>query len=165
MRTFALFAAFCLRLAAPAEAANLVEVKEPARIAEAFSPRASLRVMNVWATWCVPCVEEMNDLRTIDATFGPEVSIVGVSLDDMIPGDRAATRRKVIAFLDQKQISYSNIYYSGSNEALADALRFSGEIPITIVYDRNGRELWRQQGKLDRRKTIAEIRKLLRRTR
>ena len=164
MRAFALFAAFCLSLT-PTQAANLVEVKEPARIADAFSPRSSLRLMNVWATWCVPCVEEMNDLRAIDATFGPEVSIVGVSLDDMIPGDRAATRRKVVAFLDQKKINYSNVYYSGNNDALADALRFSGEIPITIVYDRNGHELWRQQGKLDRQKTIAEIRKLLRRTR
>jgi len=165
MRAFAPFAAFCLSLAAPVEAANLVEVKEPVRIADAFSSRASLRVMNIWATWCVPCVEEMTDLRAIDATFGPEVSIVGVSLDDMIPGDRAAARRKVVTFLNQKKIGYSNIYYSGNNDALANTLRFSGEIPITIVYDRNGRELWRQQGKLDRQKTIAEIRKLLRRTR
>ena len=164
MRTCVLFAAFCLSLAA-ADAAKLVEVKEPARIADAFSPSASLRVINVWATWCVPCAEEMNDLRAIDATFGPEVSIIGVSLDDMIPGDRATTMRKVVTFLDQKKIGYSNFYYSGNSDALADALRFSGEIPITIVYDRNGHELWRQQGKIDRRKTIAAIRKLLRRTR
>ena len=154
-----------LLLASTASAANLRDVKDPAKIKDVFPPAAKLRVVNVWATWCVPCVEEMNDLRAIDATFGPEVSIVGVSLDDMIPGDRAATRRKVVAFLDQKKINYSNVYYSGNNDALADALRFSGEIPITIVYDRNGHELWRQQGKLDRRKTIAEIRKLLRRTR
>jgi thiol-disulfide isomerase/thioredoxin len=164
MLACALFAAFCLSVV-PTRAANLVEVKDPAGIAAAFPAGASVRVMNVWATWCVPCVEEMNDLRAIDATFGPEVSIVGVSLDDMIPGDRAATRSKVVTFLNQKKISYRNIYYSGNNDALADTLRFSGEIPITIVYDRNGRELWRQQGKLDRQKTIAEIKKLLRRTR
>jgi thiol-disulfide isomerase/thioredoxin len=164
MRTFALFAAFCLSVATT-RGATLVELREPARIADVFAPTARLRVMNVWATWCVPCVEEMSDLLAISDTFGTQVSIVGVSLDDMIPGDRAATRRKVSMFLDQKHISYPNIYYSGNSDALADALRFNGEIPITIIYDRRGRELWRQQGKIDRQKTIAEIRTLLRRNR
>jgi hypothetical protein len=83
----------------------------------------------------------------------------------MIPADRAATKRKVETFLDQKKIRYGNIYYSGNSDALADSLRFNGEIPITIIYDRSGRELWRQQGKIDRQKTAAEIRKLLRRNR
>jgi hypothetical protein len=86
-----------------------------------------------------------------------------VSLDDMIPADRSSTKQKVIAFLDGNRIRFPNVYYRGSSDALADYLRFSGEIPITIIFDRNGRELWRQQGKLDRQKTIAEIRKLLRR--
>ena len=162
MRTFALFAAFCLSACSSA-AAKLVEIREPARIVDAFAPAASLRVVNVWATWCVPCVEEMSDLRAIGDIFGTQVSIVGVSLDDMIPADRAATRQKVAAFLDQKRISYSNLYYSGKSDALADALQFNGEIPITIIYDRRGRELWRRQGKIDRQKTIAEIKKLLRR--
>jgi thiol-disulfide isomerase/thioredoxin len=148
-----------------AGAANVVEVKEPSRIAASFSPRAALRVVNVWATWCVPCVEEMADVRAIGEAFGTQVSLVGISLDDMIPGDRAATKRKVAGFLDQKKISYINLYYSGNSDALASALRFSGEIPITIVYDRRGRELWRKQGKLDRQETIGQIRKLLGRNR
>ena len=161
MRAFAPFAAFCLSVATAAAAANLVELKEPAKIADSFSAKAPVRVVNVWATWCVPCVEEMNDLRTISNTFGTQVSLVGVSMDDMIPGDRAVTKRKVINFLDQKQITYTNIYYRGNSDALGDQLRFNGEIPITIVYDRTGREVWRQQGKLDRERAIAQIRKML----
>ena len=164
MRTYALFAVFCLS-ASSAFAAKLVEVKEPARIADAFSPKAPLRAINVWATWCVPCVEEIADLGEISRMFGADLSVIGVSLDDMIPSDRAATKKKVESFLDAKKISYSNIYYSGDGDALADSLRFNGEIPITIIYDRNGRELWRQQGKIDRQKTIAEIKKLLGRNR
>jgi thiol-disulfide isomerase/thioredoxin len=165
MRACVPFAVFCLSLATSAGAANLVEIKEPSRIAASFSQRAALRVVNVWATWCVPCVEEMDDLRAIGNAFGTQVSLVGISLDDMIPGDRAATKRKVAGFLDQKKISYINIYYSGNSDALADALRFSGEIPITIVYDKSGRELWRKHGKLDRQETIGQIRKLLGRSR
>src|SRR5438034_7153132 len=161
MRACVPFAAFCLSVAPIAGAANLVELKEPAKIVESFSAKAPVRVLNVWATWCVPCVEEMADLGTISHTFGTQVSLVGVSLDDMIPGDRTATKRKVIDFLDHKRITYTNIYYRGNNDALGDKLRFNGEIPITIVYDRAGREVWRQQGKLDREKAIAQIRKML----
>src|SRR5690348_15484665 len=122
MRTFAPFAAFCLSLATAAGAATLVELKEPAKIADSFSAKAPVRVVNVWATWCVPCVAEIDDLRTIGNTFGTNVSLVGVSLDDMIPGDRAATKQKVINFLDHKRITYTNIYYRGNNDALGEHL-------------------------------------------
>ena len=164
MRLFAPFAAIFLSASA-AGAAQLIEVREPTALAAAFAPAASVRVMNVWATWCVPCVEEMADLGAIGATFGARVSVVGVSLDDMIPGDRAVSKNKVVAFLDRQRIVFPNIYYVGNGDALADYLRFDGAIPITIAYDRRGRELWRKQGKLDRQKAIATIRKLLGRTR
>jgi len=151
--------------ATAAGAAQVVEVREPARIAAAFSPQASIRVVNVWATWCVPCVEEMADLRAIRSTFGPEVSLIGVSLDDMLPGDRQISKKKVAAFLDRQRIAFPNVYYVGNSDALGEFLRFDGAIPITIAFDRSGRELWRQQGRLDRRKTITTIRKLLGRSR
>src|SRR2546428_5308457 len=163
MRAFAPFAVFCL--SATAFAANLVEIKEPARVTASFSTKAPVHMVNVWATWCVPCVEEMDDLRAISDMFGTRVSLLGITLDDMIPGDRTAIKRKVTDFLDNKRITYINIYYSGNSDALADKLRFNGEIPITIVYDRSGREVWRQQGKLDRNKAIAEIPKQLGRNR
>jgi thiol-disulfide isomerase/thioredoxin len=164
MRLYAPFVAFFLSATA-AGAAQVVEVREPARIAAAFSPQASIRVVNVWATWCVPCVEEMADLRAIRSTFGPEVSLIGVSLDDMLPGDRQISKKKVAAFLDRQRIAFPNVYYVGNSDALGEFLRFDGAIPITIAFDRSGRELWRQQGRLDRRKTITTIRKLLGRSR
>lgn len=161
--TFALSAAFCLD--ATAAAPVLVELKDPAAIPRTFPSNAHVRVLNVWATWCVPCVEEMADLRKIGETFPKQVSIVGVSLDDMIPGDRSAIKRRVTDFLQERRISYPNIYYSGKADALGDYLKFDGQIPITIVFDRDGKELWRHQGKIDREQTSAAIRKMLRRTR
>jgi thiol-disulfide isomerase/thioredoxin len=119
-----------------------------------------VRVLNVWATWCVPCVAEMPVLREIDATFGKELALAGVSLDDMIPGAKPAT---VAAFLDKQKIAFPNVYYTGNVDALADTLVFSGEIPVTIVYDGKGRELWRHEGLLDRTKTLARLRDTLRR--
>ncbi|HXG59166.1 MAG TPA: TlpA disulfide reductase family protein [Thermoanaerobaculia bacterium] len=152
-------------MALAGSAAPLRDVRDPAEVTRAFPRRAKLRIVNVWATWCVPCVAEMGDLRAIDEAFGPEVAIVGVTLDDMIPGDRAVTKTKVERFLAQRRISFPNLYYVGNADALGDALRFDGEIPLTVIYGRDGRELWRHQGRLDRRATEQTIRDLLRRNR
>jgi hypothetical protein len=102
-------------------------------------------------------------LQSIRKTFGKEVAMVGITLDDMIPGDRAETKKKVRAFLDAKQVSFPNAYYIGSSDALGERLRIDGALPITIIYDRNGKELWRLQGSLERQQAIQTIRDLLRR--
>lgn len=161
MRKFARFAVLSLS-ALPLFAADLRVVKEPAKIASVFPAAARVRVLNVWATWCVPCVAEMPDLRAIDETFGTELAIAGVSLDDMLPD---AKRERVAAFLDKQHIAFPNVYYTGNADALGEHLDFNGEIPITIVYDGKGKELWRHQGRLDRGTMIARLRDALRRTR
>src|SRR5437773_7035320 len=139
MRMFAPFAVFFL--SALGAKGSLIELKDPAKIAGAFSRRAEVRLVNVWATWCVPCVEEMSDLRAIATAFGPQVAIVGVSLDDMIPGDRSTIKQHVLTFLQQRSIEFPQVYYAGKSDALADYLRFDGVIPITIAFDRTGKEL------------------------
>lgn len=147
-------------IAVPLLAADLRQVKEPAKIASVFPAAAKVRVLNVWAMWCVPCVAEMPDLRAIDDAFGGELAIAGVTLDDMLPD---AKSEETVKFLDRHRIAFPNIYYTGNADDLGDRLRFSGEIPVTIVFDRQGKELWRHEGRLDREKTIARLRETLRR--
>lgn len=164
MRKSARFAATFLSLlfATAVFAADVREIRNPARIPGVFPPTASVRLVNVWATWCVPCVAEMPDLKAIDQAFGKELAITGVSLDYMVPGSK---KEAVVGFLDRLNITFPNVYYTGKLDDLADLLRFNGEIPVTIAFDRNGKEIWRHQGRLNKEKTIAEIRNLLRRTR
>jgi thiol-disulfide isomerase/thioredoxin len=119
-------------------------------------------VLNIWATWCAPCVAEMPDLRAIDETFGKEMTIAGVSMDDMIPDAKQAM---VASFLDKQRITYPNVYYTGNADDLAKLMSLSGELPVTLVFDAAGKELWRHEGRIDREKTIAQLRELLRRTR
>ena len=162
MPKYARFAALSLSalLALPLLAADLRRVSEPARVASVFPPAAKVRVLNVWAMWCVPCVAEMPDLRAIDDAFGAEVAIAGVTLDDMLPD---AKQEDTVKFLDRHRIAFPNVYYTGNADDLGERLRFSGEIPVTIVFDRKGKELWRHQGRLDRVKTSARLRETLRR--
>jgi len=158
MKHAALFA--LLFLAITASAADLRDVKDPARIKDVFPRTAKLRVINIWATWCVPCVAEMPELRAIHAAFGAEVAFAGVSMDDMIPG---AKRESVIAFLDRQKITYVNVYYKGNADDLSGYYRFQGEIPVTIAFDAAGREVWRHQGAIKSASTISELRTILRR--
>jgi thiol-disulfide isomerase/thioredoxin len=142
-------------------AADLRPTSDPREIVKAFPAAAKVRMLNVWATWCIPCVQEMPDLRAIDEAFGRELAMAGVSMDDMIPDTK---RERVASFLDKQKIAFPNVYYTGNADDLAKHLAFNGEIPITIVYDRNGKELWRHQGRLERDATIARLRDILRRT-
>lgn len=149
-----------LLLASAASAADLRDVKDPAKIREVFPRTAKIRVVNIWATWCVPCVAEMPELRAVRASFGPELALAGVSMDDMIPG---AKRESVVAFLDRQKIGYINVYYKGNADDLSRYYHFEGEIPVTIAFDAAGREVWRHQGVITSATTISELRKLLRR--
>jgi thiol-disulfide isomerase/thioredoxin len=155
-------ASFLSLLALPVFAADLRSMKEPAKIASVFPAAAKVRVLNVWAMWCVPCVAEMPDLLAIDQAFGREVAIAGVTLDDMLPDAKSELTAR---FLDRNRIAFPNVFYTGNADALADQLRFNGEIPVTIVFDRQGKELWRHQGRLDKNKMIARLRETLRRMR
>ena len=153
-------AALLFLVATAASATDLRDVKDPAKIAAFFPAKAKVRVVNIWATWCVPCVAEMPELKAVDDAFGSEVALAGVSMDDMIP---ETTRDKVVRFLDRQKINYLNLYYSGNADDLTDFYRFDGEIPVTIAFDRAGKELWRHEGPIESADTIAELRKLLRR--
>ena len=159
MRKLALFAV--LSLSAAAFGADLRPVSEPKLIARVFPPSAKVRLVNVWATWCAPCVAEMADLRAVDDAFGSELAIIGVSLDDMIPDTKPAT---VKAFLDKQKVAWPNVYYTGNPDALGDHYDFDGQIPLTILYDARGKELWRTQGTIEKDEMIARLREIVRRT-
>jgi thiol-disulfide isomerase/thioredoxin len=145
-------------LAGNASAADLRDLPDLEHIRAAFPARARLRLVNVWATWCAPCVAEMPQLRAVRTALGPEGALVGVSVDDAVPG---ADRRKVSAFLDRQQIRYPNLYYRGSLDRLGEFLKFEGAIPVTIAFDRSGREVWRHEGPIQSALIIPELRRLL----
>ena len=137
---------------------------KPADIARVPQHGAKLRVVNIWATWCVPCVHEMNDLRAVSDAFRKRgVDFAGVSMDDVLPGDSQTTRNKVAKFLAQRSIAYPNYYYTGPQNALVEAFGFSGELPVTIVFDRAGKELFRVQGVIDRKSFSDKLEQFLRR--
>jgi thiol-disulfide isomerase/thioredoxin len=138
------------------EAADYAAVQ---REIKAAGPK--IRVVNLWATWCGPCVAEMADLQKIANRF-PRMALIGISLDDAIPGSREETRVKVAQFLRQHGVKYRNVYFTGRQSELTDRFNFEGELPVTFVYSSDGKELTRVVGQLNYdsfTKTLAALEK------
>ena len=109
-------------------------------------------LVNLWATWCAPCVKELPPLdalaqrHAIDGSIG----IVAVSQD-------VAPQNGVRAFLDTLKVDELGAYHD-PKMALSGALG-AEVLPTTILFDQDGREVWRYVGDLDW--TGAEAARLL----
>jgi thiol-disulfide isomerase/thioredoxin len=147
-----------------AMSSNLAEVRSGDDVLRAFRADAHIRVVNIWATWCAPCVAEMPQLDSISASVrGDGVEFIGVSLDDAIPGNRAERKQLVTRFLTGKHIRFRNVYYVGRTNELADRFRFDGSLPITLIFDEHGRELFRYEGVIDAAKFRRKLDDLIKR--
>ena len=107
---------------------------EPADFAD-FSGRPLL--VNLWATWCAPCVVEMPSLDRLAAREGERVQVLALSQD--IDG-----REKVTNFFAARRFGELEPYLDG-DLAVMTALRID-TLPTTILYDAQGREVWRMTG-------------------
>jgi thiol-disulfide isomerase/thioredoxin len=119
---------------------------KPARIAD-FTGKPVL--VNLWASWCAPCVKELPTLDKL-AQSG-RVQVLAVSQDT---GPRAS----VVAFLKAHGIATLKPYQD-EKMGLSGALGPDVVLPTSILFDANGREVWRYVGDLDW--TSAEAAKLL----
>jgi thiol-disulfide isomerase/thioredoxin len=110
---------------------------EPASFADF---RGKPLLVNFWATWCAPCVAEMPMLDALAAREEGRLQVLALSQD--LEG-----QAKVDAFFEKRKFSRLEPYIDPQLNAMA-ALKI-GELPTTILYDANGRELWRITGMED----------------
>ncbi|MFC3004014.1 TlpA family protein disulfide reductase [Falsiroseomonas tokyonensis] len=98
-------------------------------------------LLNIWATWCVPCREEMPALDRLQAELGgPDFEVVALSID-------RGGANPVRAFYDQIGIANLAVYLDRPNVS-SRALGVVG-IPTTLLIDRDGREIGRAIGPLE----------------
>jgi thiol-disulfide isomerase/thioredoxin len=94
-------------------------------------------VLNMWATWCPPCVHEFPDLVKLHRAYQKRgVVVIGLSMDDP---QRA--RQTVPPFLAQQRASFAvYILKPGDPKAVVGVIDpyWSGAVPMTYVYDRTG---------------------------
>ncbi|MHB2020419.1 MAG: TlpA family protein disulfide reductase [Candidatus Xenobia bacterium] len=113
--------------------------------------RGDVVLVNFWATWCVPCDQEMADLVTLQSKYGRKgVQVVGISTDEA-----AQLQSAVVPFLARHQVNYPVFLESG--EASAFMRWFSptwvGQLPTTFVFDRHGQRVHELHG----RQTLSQF--------
>jgi peroxiredoxin len=106
-----------------------------------------LRLVNVWATWCGPCVVEFPDLVTLNRIYrGRDFEVVTVN------ADKPESREKALAFLKEHQASMRNVAFVEDDPyALVDAVdpRWSGALPHTMLVAPGGKVIYRVDDAFD----------------
>ncbi|AKH42340.1 Thiol:disulfide interchange protein TlpA [Croceibacterium atlanticum] len=119
-----------------------VTVTDPAGTTLALDQTGGKAVLlNLWATWCAPCIEEMPLLDELAGDLGEDVRVLTVSED--LKGAEA-----VEPFFEQRGFANLPRWMDPDNDL---AIEFGGGavLPLTVLYDAQGKEIWRVVGAYD----------------
>ena len=108
-------------------------------------------VLNFWATWCTPCVEEMPELQALHGEIsGRNATVIGIGID---------SPSKIRDFVEKNRFTYPLFVGGVNGTELARQLgNPSGALPYTVVIDANGRVIERKLGRIrldDLRRKVA----------
>lgn len=118
----------CLGMASAAMAQGYEEADSAAVEAFVAGNAGKIVVVNVFATWCAPCVTEVPDFVKAHGIYPEDrLAMLGVSIDD--------NTEELVNFLAEQNISYP-VYRVG--EEFTDKYRIEG-IPQTYIHDQNGK--------------------------
>ncbi len=114
-----------------------------------------IRMINVWATWCGPCITEFDELVEHNIRFRGrpfEMITIAAEYPDM--------EGSVKEFLTKKHASMKNYILASENkDELYDAFEsvkdWRGELPYTIILDETGKVIYRERGELTSSPCVA----------
>jgi peroxiredoxin len=114
------------------------------------------KLINVWATWCGPCVVEFPEFVTMNRMYrNREFELITISLDEL------NRKPNALNFLTKKQASMTNYIFKGDKYAFIEALdkNWEGSLPYTLFIAPGGKIIYGRQGLIEPlplKKIIAE---------
>jgi thiol-disulfide isomerase/thioredoxin len=112
--------------------------------------RGKIVVLNFWATWCLPCREELPMLSKLAAGYADkDVSFLTVSLDD------AQSRTKIPRFLEKKKITLP--IFTGATPLTLHDFQLGEIVPATIIFDRDASPIFRVLGEASRKDISSRV--------
>jgi thiol-disulfide isomerase/thioredoxin len=105
--------------------------------------RGKILILNFWATWCVPCVEEMPELAALQRQLkGKNIQFVGIGID---------SHDKIAEFLSKnKNIDYPLLVAGAAGLELSRSLgNAAGGLPYTVVIDQQGQIQHVKSGRIE----------------
>jgi thiol-disulfide isomerase/thioredoxin len=117
---------------------NVVDDKD---LQEIISQRnGKILFLNIWATWCVPCVEEFPTIVKLNKEFkNNDFEVIALSVD--LPSERES---KIIPFLKKQGAEFRVIVAEEkSSDEIINMLDpdWSGAVPVTFIYDKTGKQV------------------------
>jgi thiol-disulfide isomerase/thioredoxin len=123
-----------------------------------------LRFINVWATWCGPCIAEFDELvehnlrfriRPFEmVTIAAEYPDQFDAVKDFLTKKHASTKNYILASADKDALY----------DALEDAKNWKGELPFTLIVNEKGEVVYRERGELSflkmRRAIVPELNRI-----
>jgi len=140
----------------------------------AANPTTKLRLFNLWATWCGPCVEEFPLLVTLSRQFeGRGFDVITISQDDpaqikavrdFLRSEHAALGKRAEVSVKDEGRTTNNYVFSGKNsDELAAALdpEWDGTVPCSILVAPGGKIVHRVSGEIEltdmRRRIVGQL--------
>ena len=142
---------------APASAA-VVPASAADVLREVGAAKGSVVLVNVWATWCIPCREEFPDLLRLQRKFaGKGLRLVLVS------ADFASQRPAVETFLGRQGVEFPSFLKAQGDQEFIEGLeaRWSGALPASLLFDRRGNKVAFWEGASTYAELLAKVRPLL----
>ena len=106
-----------------------------------------LRLINVWATWCGPCVNEFPEFITMNRMYRKrDFEFISVSADEL------PKQNKALEFLKKQESSVTNYIFAGDNKYdLIDAIdpKWQGALPYTLLVEPGGKIVYAKEGVID----------------
>jgi peroxiredoxin len=138
------------------------------------NPSDKYRLINVWATWCAPCVEEFPSLVSLSRQFDMRnFELVTISLDNpehesraqaFLQKQGAGVSRRVQQTLTKEGRRTNHYLFTGTNQDELVAVLdkdWPGPLPHTVLVAPGGEIVWRHSGVIDHATARAEIVKAL----
>jgi len=114
-----------------------------------------LRLINVWATWCGPCVIEYPDFIVLQRMYGArDFEFISLS------ADKIAQKDKALKFLKSKDSAVPNYIFEGADiYEMVEAVdkEWSAALPYTILIEPGGKIIYQKQGEAD----FLELKRLI----
>jgi len=107
-------------------------------------------VINIWASWCGPCIVEAPGLARVAHDYQGRVQFLGVDVLDQ--------RSPAQAFIRKYDWTYPSVFVP--NGAIRDDLGFLGQ-PVTIVFDSTGKRTFAVSGAVDESQLRKELKALV----
>ena len=117
--------------------------------------------VNVWATWCQPCVEEFPILLDLQKKHQEK----GLKLI-LLSADSSSNRKETIGFLKKQGVVFPTYIKSGSDQEFIDGLskKWQGSLPANFLFGRNGELIDFWEGEISRKEIETRVEKSLSKT-